>query len=95
MLRRYSANNTHLYPGALLRVPDDDDRSEPSPGDEAVIEFSDGVIVNARWLEAGADGLVLRMPAWRTERGTEVEARTWRITPGDETDVLKVGKRVA
>ncbi len=95
MLRRYAANNTHLYPGALLRVPDDDDPSAPLAGDEAVIEFSDGVTVHARWLEVDADGFALEMPAWRTERGAEVEARSWRVTRGDETGVLKVRTRIA
>lgn len=94
MLWRFSANDSHLYPGALLRDLDASREARLSSGDELLVEFSDGVIARGRLLEVGTDAVVLQMPLYRTARGTEVQARTWRIVPGDESDLMKVSKRL-
>lgn len=46
MLWRLSANNIHLYPGALLRSLDDPSGARLSAGDELLVEFSDGVLAS-------------------------------------------------
>lgn len=94
MLWRFSTNDSHLYPGALLRDLDASREVPLSPGDELLVEFSDGVIARGRLLEVGSDAVVLQMPLYRTARGTEVQARTWRILPGDEPGLMKVSKRL-
>jgi hypothetical protein len=89
MLWRFSANHTHLYPGALLRCLDTPGEARLSAGDELLVEFSDGL------LEAQADGAVLQMPAHRTRRATTVAARTWRITPGGTPGLVRIHRRIA
>ncbi|MDG9927375.1 MULTISPECIES: hypothetical protein [unclassified Pseudomonas] len=59
------------------------------------MEFSDGVIARGRLLEVGTDAVVLQMPLYCTARGTDVQARTWRVVPGDEPGLMKVNKRLA
>lgn len=48
MLWRFSANNTHLYPGAFLRCLDTASEMNLKEGDELLLEFSDGVTVNGQ-----------------------------------------------
>lgn len=60
MLWRFSANDSHLYPGALLRDLDASREMPLSSGDELLVEFSDGVIARGRLLEVGTDAVVLQ-----------------------------------
>ena len=99
MLRRFSANDTHLYPGALLRGLDAPDEAGLAADDEVLVEFSDGMHARGRVLKAGPDGAELWIPAWLTLRKTMVAQRRWRVAPGHETDdgagSLRVLKRLA
>jgi len=81
MLWRFSANNTHLYPGAHLRCLDAVGEDRLSAGDELLVEFSDGVLVIGQLLNVEAAAAILQMPRYETQRGTEVAARTWRLAP--------------
>ncbi|HCF1728988.1 hypothetical protein ACYTSM_02025 [Pseudomonas aeruginosa] len=81
MLWRFSANNTHLYPGAVLRSLDAPSEARLSAGDELLVEFSDGIVASGRLLQGEPNAAVLQMPTYRTQRRTAVAARTWRIAP--------------
>ena len=94
MLWRFSANNTHLYPGAVLRSLDAPGEARLSAGDELMVEFSDGILAGGRLLQAEPNAAVLQVPSYRTQRKTTVAARTWRIVPGGEPGLLKVHKRL-
>ncbi|MFT3803878.1 MAG: hypothetical protein QM766_22015 [Burkholderiaceae bacterium] len=94
MLWRFSANNTHLYPGALLRSLDAPDDRHWSSGDELLVEFSDGILVGARLLDVDSRMAVLQMPGYRTGHGTDVSERTWRVVPGGEPGLVRVQKRL-
>jgi len=93
LLRRFSANHTHLYPGAFLR-PLDGDAARLSAGDDVLVEFSDGAVVSGHLLEADPDAIVLQMPTYRTRRGTEVEAKAWRVVVEGAARLMRVQKRV-
>jgi len=94
MLWRFSANNTHLYPGALLRSLDLPSEARLSAGDELLVEFSDGIIASGQLTQATPTAAVLHMPAYRTQRKTTVAARTSHIAPGGEPGLVKVQKRL-
>lgn len=94
MLWRFSANDSHLYPGALLRDLDVSREVPLSSDDELLVEFSDGVIARGRLLEVGTDAVVLQMPLYRTARGADVQARAWRVVPGGDPGLMKVNKRL-
>jgi hypothetical protein len=94
MLWRFSANNTHLYPGALLRCLDAPGTARLAAGDALLVEFSDGVTAEAQLLAAEPDAAVLQMPGHRTRRGADVGARTWRLAPGNEPGLVRVYKRL-
>ncbi|KRE89064.1 hypothetical protein ASG87_05840 [Frateuria sp. Soil773] len=94
MLRRFSANHTHLYPGAFLRALDALGGAMPSRGDGMLVEFSDGVVATGRLQEADGDAVVLRMPGYRTRRGTDVAPKAWRLVPADEPGQMKVQGRL-
>ncbi|MBB2926621.1 hypothetical protein FHX59_001030 [Paraburkholderia silvatlantica] len=91
---RFSANHTHLYPGSLLRNLEAPGRARLSPGDEILVEFSDGEPVTGRLLEVDESTVLLQMPAYRTQRGTTVECRTWSVVAADEPGRLRVQKRL-
>ncbi len=94
MLWRFSANDTHLYPGALLRSLDTPGTERLSAGDALLVEFSDGMSAGGRLLDAQPDRAILQLPSHRTQRGTVVAARTWRIVPGGEPGLARVQKRL-
>ncbi|MFT4048114.1 MAG: hypothetical protein QM661_15665 [Solimonas sp.] len=94
MLRRFAANHTHLYPGALLRRLDAESDARLSPGDELLVEFSDGMLAIGQLMEANKEAVVLQMPDYRTQRGTNVAARTWRLVTTDEPGQFRVQKRL-
>lgn len=94
MLWRYSADNTHLYPGALLRRLDVCDDGRLSAGDELLVEFSDGAAVVGRLVQIEADTALVQMPCYRTRKKATVVERTWCLTPGDELGTMRVRKRL-
>ncbi len=94
MLWRFSANNTHLYPGALLRSLDAPGETCLSAGDEVLVEFSDGIFVSGQLLQTAPDSAVLQMLAYRTRHATNVVPRTWRIVPGGQPGLVRVQKRL-
>lgn len=93
-LWRFSANHSHLYPGAWLRCLDAPGEARLSAGDELLLEFSDGVAVGGQLLQAGPHAAVLQVPSYRTQRKTNVAPRTWRLVPGGEASLLRVQKRL-
>lgn len=93
ILWRYSANHTHLYHGALLRRLDAPCPA-PSSGDEMLVEFSDGVSATGQLRGVDGDLVVLQMPTYRTGRGTQVAAKTWRLGPAEEPGAMRVRKRL-
>ncbi len=95
MLWRVSANNTHLYPGAILRHLDFSGDTPLESGDEVLVEFSDGAVVSGRLTEADRDAVVLQLSGYRTQSGTNVAARTWRLVSTDEPERLRVLKRLS
>lgn len=94
MLWRFSANNTHLYPGAILRSLDAPSGAHLSAGDELLVEFSDGIVASGQLLQAEPNAAVLQMPGYRTQHKTTVAERTWRIVPSDEAGLVRVQKRL-
>ncbi|MFT3814364.1 MAG: hypothetical protein QM740_13450 [Acidovorax sp.] len=94
MLWRFSANNTHLYPGALLRSLDTPGEARLSVSDEVLVEFSDGITVSGRLLQAEPNAAVVQLPSYRTQHKTTVAERTWRIAPGGEAGLVRVQKRL-
>jgi hypothetical protein len=95
MLWRFSASNTHLYPGAFLRSLEAPDETRLSTGDGVLVEFSDGVFVNAQLLDATPTTATLQIPGYHTRRGTMVAARTWRIVPADKPGLVRVQERLS
>ena len=89
---RLSANHTHLYPGALLRSLDALDAS--SRGEDAQVEFSDGVSVAGRWSAAAVDAFVLRLSSYRTGRGTGIGAKAWCLVPTQDPGTFRVKERL-
>ena len=94
-LWRFSTDNTHLYPGALLRTLDAPSGAELAAGDALLVEFSDGVLASGRLLQAGPESAVLQMPTYRTQRKTTVAERTWCLVPTGKPGVARVKKRFA
>lgn len=76
------AANTHLYPGARLRValPDSvTDRPTWRGGDALLLEFSDGVVVAGTLGQTHADEVEIALHAYATASGTAVAAKNWRL----------------
>lgn len=94
LLWPFSANNTHLYPGASLRSLDPPGDIRFSAGNKLLVEFNDGVLISGLLLEAESDTAVLRMPGYRTQRRTTVAERTWHIGPGGEPGLVRVQKHL-
>lgn len=87
-------DHTHLFPGAQLRCLDTPGDQRLSANDGVLMLFSDGIFVSGRLLKAEAHAAVLYMPAYRTQRGTKVAARAWRIVPGGELGLVRVLQRL-
>jgi len=94
MLWRFSANNTHLYPGAMLLSLDAPSKRRLSAGDELLVEFSDGITTSGRLLQVESNAAVLHLSSYQTQRKTTVAKRTWRIAPGGEAGLVRVQKRL-
>lgn len=79
-----STTATHLYPGAVLELPQD-----PGPGQqEAMVLFGDGSSAEATIEPTGtSDGTLepddadyrLTLEPYRTAAGTELPAKTWIV----------------
>lgn len=80
-LWRFRAANTHLYPGARLRLVEGG-AAAAEVADAVQIEFSDLGCVSGR-IAAGsaAQRLEIALTAHRTARGTAVSAKSWFIEP--------------
>ena len=63
---------TFPVPGGV--AVDDDAKAGP----EGLVEFGDGVVVIAQWRSTG-DTIQLSVPTYRTAKGTQVAAGTWRL----------------
>lgn len=72
---RLRATSTHLYRGARLLAT----AGLPSGPAAAVIEFGDGVVVEAELLRSSADELALQVPAYRTAAGSDLAEKSWRV----------------
>lgn len=73
---RFRFPHSHAFPHGRVVVEDDD-----RPGPACLVDFADGTVVIAEYETAG-DAIVLRVPAYRTAKGHEVEGRTWRLAKG-------------
>ncbi|MGC4008403.1 MAG: hypothetical protein QM805_05065 [Pseudomonas sp.] len=93
-LWRMAANNTHLYPGALLRCQDAPGGARLARGDEAAVELADGSLALGTFSAVDGASAALALPAFRTRRGALVAARTWRLVPGGEAGLLRVKQRL-
>ncbi len=70
---RFSFPHSHAFPGGEVRVED----AEAAEG-MCVVEFGDGIAMIGEWHPDG-DHVRLSIPAYRTARGTDVDARRWRL----------------
>jgi hypothetical protein len=70
---RFPFPHSHAFRGGRVIV-DEDARAGP----ECLVEFGDGVTVISEWHAVG-DAIQLSVPAYRTAKGTQVAARTWRL----------------
>lgn len=95
MLWRFSASNTHLYPGASLYSLEAPNEARLSAGDELLVEFSDDVYIGAHVLDVEPAMAVLQVPSYNTRRGTLVAARTWRVVPGGKPGFIRVQERLS
>jgi hypothetical protein len=76
---RFAFPHSHAFRGGRVVV---DETDEPT-GSDCLVEFGDGVSVVGRWRRLG-DTIDLRIPSHRTAKGTTMEARSWRLKPGDD-----------
>lgn len=70
---RFSFPHSHAFPGGRVLIEDADDTEGP-----CVVEFGDGIATIGAWRPTD-DGIHLEVPTYRTARGTEVAARSWRL----------------
>ena len=70
---RFSFPHSHAFQGGRLTI-EDAEMSEVS----CVVEFGDGVAMIGEWHSEGED-IHLTIPAYRTAKGTDVDARRWRL----------------
>ena len=89
---RFAFTHTHVYPGghAHLSGADVTARSDAP----CVVEFSDGIVLPAT-CSLVADAVLLRLPAYRTTRGTQIEPNGWMLKPGTKRDEWIVVQRLA
>lgn len=70
------ATNTHLYPGAWLASP----AARPlARGDAVSVLFVDGATTAGRISAAHGGDLQLDTKPYRTQRGTQIPAKAWRL----------------
>ena len=75
---RFSASNTHLYPGARLRIVGATG-ARPARGDAVTIEFADLGIATGNVAAVADARIVLALAAHTTARGTRIGAKKWTI----------------
>lgn len=75
---RFSFAYSHAFPGGQVRIED----AEATEG-MCVVEFGDGIAMIGEW-HPDSDDILLKIPAYRTAKGTDVEARHWRLVRGTE-----------
>ena len=72
-MMRFVFPHSHAFPGGRVAVEDD---ANAGPG--CLVEFRDGVTVIAEWRAVG-DAIHLSVPTYRTAKGRQIAARTWRL----------------
>lgn len=88
---RLEVSHTHLHPGCRVRMAD---APAPAHAPDGLVEFSDGVVVPGRL--ARRDGTRVRhVPAYRTARGADVEAKSWQLRPDDDGTGWRVEQRLS
>jgi hypothetical protein len=75
---RFLFPHSHAFQRGRVTVDDD---QKTGPG--CLVEFGDGVTVIAEWHKVH-NALRLAIPAYRTAKGTQVAARTWRLMQGKD-----------
>jgi hypothetical protein len=73
---RITFPHSHAFPGGRLTIAE-----VGAAKGTCVVQFGDGVAVIAECRPDG-DAVYLTVPAYRTERGTDVAARNWRLERG-------------
>lgn len=76
-----TADHTHLYPGARLRM--DEDAALPDRPAEAIVLLRDQTTADAT-LAPAKDGLLLRGEPHTTAAGTRIEAKEWALRTRDD-----------
>jgi len=77
---RFVFPHSHAFQRGRVAVHDDH-----AAGPEGLIEFSDGVTVIGEWRRNGG-AIHLSIPAYRTARGTQVAARSWRLVQRKDSE---------
>lgn len=77
--------NTHLYVGARLSADIPATELGGSPRGLRIV-FRDGSEVFAELLQSDAGALAVDVPAHRTAAGTEIAAKTWRVSAEEAGD---------
>lgn len=75
---RFAFPHSHAFHRGRV-VVDDDAITDP----KCLVDFGDGITVIAEWRHAG-DAIGLSIPSYRTAKGTQVAARTWRLVHGKD-----------
>ncbi|WP_411033998.1 hypothetical protein [Shinella sp. BYT-45] len=75
---RFSFPHSHAFPGGRVTVED----AAAAEG-SCVVEFGDGIVLIGEWRPAGTD-IELDVPAYRTAKGTKIDARRWRLVQGGD-----------
>lgn len=93
----FRATNTHLYPGARLRLSEAG-RGAPAVGDTVLVEFADLRAASGRIGKHDGERLRVDMQSHCTARGTPVSAKSWSIEPlcghdGDAAGEWRVAER--
>jgi hypothetical protein len=72
-MMRFTFPHRHAFQGSRLTIED----AEMSEG-MCVVEFGDGVAMIGEWHPDG-DNINLTVPAYRTAKGTDIDALSWRL----------------
>ncbi len=76
---RFIFPHSHAFRRGHVTVEDD-----RKAGPECLVEFGDGIAVIAEW-RAVDDAIHLSVPTYRTAKGTQVAARTWRLVQSKDS----------
>ncbi|HRN83226.1 MAG TPA: hypothetical protein PK857_00280 [Hyphomicrobium sp.] len=75
---RFTFPHSHAFRRGRVVVEDD-----KAAGPDCLVEFGDGVTVIAEWRRDG-EAILLNIPTYRTAKGTQVAARSWRLGKGKD-----------